>query len=234
MCSNLSLLHMTNLPHMLAYCCDLHCFDAKSSLLWFTHFCVEQNLIQTSCPWSKNEKFHICSLPFYISCFCSYFHNYNNFTITIFRVNPCPYLIFVIFSPPIQFSAQFFSTQKRVNHNKTDYAKNSVNCHKTDFTTKSRVNFRFLHLLTVCHVENFEIPPNLGTFLISPHLLCEKSEIPLHMDKFQIFPHLACIEIWNFSTWPIFSPPIGDRGDKYEVCPCPYIFGTPNFDPIPT
>ena len=85
-----------------------------------------------------------------------------------------------------------FSTQKRVNRDKTDYAKNSVNCHKTDFTTKNRVNFRFLH---ICHVQNFEIPPNLAKFLISPHLLCEKSEIPLHVEKFQISPHLSCIEI---------------------------------------
>ena len=47
-------------------------------------------------------------------------------------------------------------------------------------------------------------------------------------------PHLSCIEIWNFSTLPMFSPPIskvrltdnlapncprtiGDIGDKYEV-----------------
>ena len=59
------------------------------------------------------------------------------------------YLIFVIFSPPIQFLAQFLSTQKRVNRDKTDYTKNSVNCHKTDFTTKNRINFRFLH---ICHV----------------------------------------------------------------------------------
>ena len=41
-----------------------------------------------------------------------------------------------------------FSTQKRVNRDKTDYAKNSVNCHKTDFTTKNRENFRFLY---ICH-----------------------------------------------------------------------------------
>ena len=33
------------------------------------------------------------------------------------------YLIFVIFSPPIQFLAQFFSTQKRVNRANTDFAK---------------------------------------------------------------------------------------------------------------
>ena len=34
-----------------------------------------------------------------------------------------PHLIFVIFSPPIQFLAQFFSTQKHVNRAKTDFAK---------------------------------------------------------------------------------------------------------------
>ena len=59
MWSNLSLLHM-NLQYMLPYC-DLRCFDAKSILSRFTHFCVEQNLTQTSCPWSKNDKFHVCS-----------------------------------------------------------------------------------------------------------------------------------------------------------------------------
>ena len=29
----------------------------------------------------------------------------------------------------------------------------------------------------------FEIPQNLAKFLISPHLLCEKSEISLHVEK---------------------------------------------------
>ena len=42
-------------------------------------------------------------------------------------------------------------------------------------------NFRFLH---ICHVEKFEITPNV--------------------EKFQISPHLSCIKIWNFSTWQIF------------------------------
>ena len=106
-----------------------------------------------------------------------------------------------------------FSTQMCVNRYKTDYSKNSVNCQKTDFTTRNRVNFRFLH---ICIVEKFEIPPNLAKFLISPHLFCEnlkfcyiwrnlrfqhichvlKSEIPPH-DQF--FLHLYQ----------------GDIGDKY-------------------
>ena len=88
---------------------------------------------------------------------------------------PQPYLISIIF---ITMLVHFFSMQSCIYRDKTDYAKNSVNCHRTDFRTKNRVNFRFLH---ICHVENFEIPPNLATFLISPHLLCEKAEIPLHL-----------------------------------------------------
>ena len=59
MWSNDKLLHMTNVPYMLPYC-DLRCFDANSILSRFMHFCVEQNLIQASCLWSKNEKFHVC------------------------------------------------------------------------------------------------------------------------------------------------------------------------------
>ena len=100
------------------------------------------------------------------------------------------YLIFVIFSPPIQFWAQFFSMQKGINHDTTDFAKNSVNRHKTDFTAKNRVNFIFIH---ICHVEKFEILKILAKFQISPHLFCRKSKIPLHVETFQISPHLSCI-----------------------------------------
>ena len=34
--------------------------------------------------------------------------------------------------------------------------------------------------------------------------------------NFQIAPHLPCIEIWNFSTWPIFSPPIY-RWSRWQI-----------------
>ena len=71
-----------------------------------------------------------------------------------------PYLIFVIFSTP-----------KRVNRAKENFAKNCVNRHKTDFTTKNRVTCRFLH---ICHVEKCEIHSNMAKFHISPHLLCGK------------------------------------------------------------
>ena len=45
--------------------------------------------------------------------------------------------------------------------------------------------FEILHL---CHVDKFENAP--------------------HVEKLQISPHLSCLEIWNFSTWQIFSPQI--------------------------
>ena len=76
-------------------------------------------------------------------------------------------LIFVIFSPHIQFWVQCFSTKKRVNRNKTFFRQNSVNCNKT---TSCGVISKILH---ICHVEE------------SPH----------DSGEFQIYSHLPCIEI---------------------------------------
>ena len=45
-------------------------------------------------------------------------------------------LIFVIFSPQMYFWAQFFSTWKRVNCGKINFATKCVNFHKTDFFKK--------------------------------------------------------------------------------------------------
>ena len=42
-------------------CRDLRCFDAKSILTRFTHFCVEQKITNKSCPWSTNDKYDVCS-----------------------------------------------------------------------------------------------------------------------------------------------------------------------------
>ena len=52
---------MTNLQCILVWC-DLRSFDAKSILLGFTHFCVEQKLTKQSCPWRQNYKYHVCTL----------------------------------------------------------------------------------------------------------------------------------------------------------------------------
>ena len=62
------------------------------------------------------------------------------------------------------------------------------------YTSVTRRNLKLLHMwrkfrfLHICHVERCEITP--------------------HVEKFQNSPHLSCIEIWNFSTWQIFSPRI--------------------------
>ena len=45
-------------------------------------------------------------------------------------------LIFVIFSPHRKFLDKFFSTQKCVNYDKTDFATKFVNFDKTDFFKK--------------------------------------------------------------------------------------------------
>ena len=63
-------------------------------------------------------------------------------------------------------------------------------------------NFTFLH-----------IQRNFTFFCI---YCVEKAEIPLHVEKFQISPHLSCIEIWNFSTWLNFSPPIY-RWSRWQI-----------------
>ena len=94
------------------------------------------------------------------------------------------YLIFVIFSPHMQFLDNCFSTQKRVNRDKTDLPQKYVNCDKTNVTTKKQDfrhmeafftsqtcqmwrNFRFLHIF---HMAKFEITPHVEKFQISPHL----------------------------------------------------------------
>ena len=51
-------------------------------------------------------------------------------------VNIMAYLIFVILSPRAQFLAKFFSTQKRVNCTKTDFATKQRKLQKTDLATK--------------------------------------------------------------------------------------------------
>ena len=98
--------------------------------------------------------------------------------------NEDAYLIFVIFSPHTQFFDNFFSTQKRVNRDKTDLPQKYVNCDKTNVTTKKQDfrhmeafftsqtcqmwrNFRFLHIF---HMAKFEITPHVEKFQISPHL----------------------------------------------------------------
>ena len=68
----------------------------------------------------------------------------------------------------------FFSTQKRLNRDKTNLRQKCVNCNKTNFTTKKHEFYTCGGILHITHMPD--------------------------VDKFQIYPHLSC----NFSTWQIF------------------------------
>ena len=49
------------------------------------------------------------------------------------------YLIFVLFSPHTKFLAQFFSTPKRVNSNKTDFATKQRKSHKREILQQNSI-----------------------------------------------------------------------------------------------
>ena len=106
-------------------------------------------------------------------------------------------MIFVLFSPQAQFLAKFFSTQKRVNRDKTDFAtkqrksqneqilqQNSIICIKTllivhiiFLLNEEMVKFLYIHhveitpILYICHVAKSELM-DVEQFQISPHSRC--------------------------------------------------------------
>ena len=97
------------------------------------------------------------------------------------------------------FGSNFLHTIARKSR-QTDFATKRRKSQNTKKCTYNEGDFRFLH---TCHVKKFEITPHVDKFQISPHLSCE---INPHVEKFEISPHLSCTEIWNVSTWQIFSP----------------------------
>ena len=120
------------------------------------------------------------------------------------------YLIFVIFSPRAQFLAQFFSTQKRVNRDKTDFATKQRKLQKrSDFATKQwkcdkwcgeiwivstwhmQRYFKFIH---ICYVEKS---------WLSPH--DEWGEIP-DFSPWQMYRNLKFLHMADFSprVWPVY------------------------------
>ena len=72
-----------------------------------------------------------------------------------------------IFLSTNPFLAQFFSTQKGVNPDKTDY---TTKQHKMQ---QNRANIRFV---SICHVEKSEIPLHMEKFQISAYLWCDKGD----------------------------------------------------------
>ena len=59
-------------------------------------------------------------------------------TLTIFR-HARAYLIFVLFSPRTKFLVQFFSTPKRVNRDKTDFATKQRKSHKREIMQQNSI-----------------------------------------------------------------------------------------------
>ena len=49
------------------------------------------------------------------------------------------YFIFVLFSPQVKFFAQFFSTPKRVNRDKTDFATKQRKSHKREILQQNSI-----------------------------------------------------------------------------------------------
>ena len=133
------------------------------------------------------------------------------------------YLIFVICSPQMQLLVKFFSTQKCVNCDKTDFATKVRKLRQNQFYNKTTyIVHMWRHFPHQTHVW-FEEISDFSTSVMRRNLkllhtwrkfrflhIChvERCEITPHMEKFQNSPHLSCIEIWNFSTWQIFSPRI--------------------------
>ena len=111
-----------------------------------------------------------------------------------------PYLIFVIFFPHTQFFVNFFSTQKRVNRGKIDFATKLQKSPKNQLYNKKH-EFYIVEAGSTSHTCQMRRD---FRFVFIYH--AQKSEITPHVEKFPMSPHLSCIEIWYFSTWQIFSP----------------------------
>ena len=68
-----------------------------------------------------------------------------------------PYLIFVLFSPQTKFLAQFFSTPKRANSDKTDFATKQRKLHKREILQQNIKNCTYYLFCT----QYFDLKQNL-------------------------------------------------------------------------
>ena len=93
-----------------------------------------------------------------------------------------------LFSPQAQFLVQLFSTQKRVNRNKTDFATKQRKVRQNRFCNKKML---VCSCGEVCHVETFLHVTDFSTFLcithFAPNLSC--GELSL-CDRFS--SHFSC------------------------------------------
>ena len=81
-------------------------------------------------------------------------------------VTPLAYLIFVLFSPQTQFLAQFLSTPKRVNHDKTDFATKQCKSHKREILKQNSI--KCYKTSKIVHIMLTDLSPHLSCGEISP------------------------------------------------------------------
>ena len=113
------------------------------------------------------------------------------------------YLIFVIFSPPIQFLAQFFHAKARKSR-QNGFRKNSVIRNKTDFTTTKQ-----------------------GIFFISSHMSCGDM---WNSSKFGKISHFYASIVWKklkfLCMWRNFKFLHICHALKSEISPHDWFFST--------
>jgi len=126
-----------------------------------------------------------------------------------------PYLIFVIFSPRVQFLAQFFSTQNHVNRTKTDFATKQRNLQKNWFCNKTLQNAAKYHKLYTLflHISDFLNIYHMWRIFSTWQSVMWRISPPDNLSCGQISPHDRF-----FST----GTARGAR-DKYEVCVNQYV-----------
>ena len=110
------------------------------------------------------------------------------------------YLIFVIFSQHMQIIGKFFLHTKARNSWQKRFATKVRKLRQNQFYNKN-MNFT--------HVETFPTSHTCQmwrTFRFFHIFHSAKFVITPHVEKFHISPHLSRQDIWNFSTWQIFSP----------------------------
>ena len=118
------------------------------------------------------------------------------------------YLIFVLFSPQSQFLAPFFSTPKRVNHDKTDFATKQRKSHKRKILQQNSIKCD--KTSKIVHIILTDLSPHFSCGEISP---CDRFSPHLKgtISAFNLkFLHMAEF----FSTGTACG-----ACDKYEVCP---------------
>ena len=107
------------------------------------------------------------------------------------------YLIFVLFSPHTQFLVKIFSTQKRVNRNKTDFTTKQRKLRQTRFCNKK---MSVCSCGEVCHVETFLHMTDFSTLLQIYHVESFLYVIDfLHISHVEKLFHMTICHIWKNS-----------------------------------